>query len=150
MSTTVDTRVVDYRGAARRHAADADLLLAQGRLPNAGQLYGFAAECGLKWMIKECGALVGPDNGFPRKSRYRQHLPRLIDLLDEMENLANGRYASHFLAYLHDVDDLADWDIDDRYRAEGDVNLASVPAWQNAVRQVLAALDAGLPEGDLT
>ena len=42
----------NYAQAARRHNADATLLLANQRIANADHLYGFAAECALVKIIQ--------------------------------------------------------------------------------------------------
>lgn len=39
---------VDFLSSAMRHLRDGDYLKSNGYVENAGQLYGFVAECGLK------------------------------------------------------------------------------------------------------
>lgn len=77
MSTTPLT--VNYEQAARRHLTDAETLFNQGRMPNAGQLYGFAAECGLKAMLLACGVAPDADGGISKRHPLRQHMPTLTD-----------------------------------------------------------------------
>ncbi|MBF0176839.1 MAG: hypothetical protein HQL63_08335 [Magnetococcales bacterium] len=43
-----------YDQAAMRHFRDAQLLEKEGRLANADQLYGFAAECAIKFAVAGC------------------------------------------------------------------------------------------------
>ncbi len=49
---------IDFLDAAGRHRADAELLFEHGRWPNADQLYGLAAECGLKAVMEVLGMPV--------------------------------------------------------------------------------------------
>ncbi len=44
----------NYKNAARRHYEDAEILFNRLRWANADQLYGLAAECGLKCRINYC------------------------------------------------------------------------------------------------
>jgi hypothetical protein len=71
---------VDFPASARRHLADAKLLEANGRLANAGHLYGFAAECGLKALLIWHGYPTDPE-GSPdpkRKPTFRVHISELV------------------------------------------------------------------------
>lgn len=56
-------QVVDFRHAANRHYRDGNLLMANGRQANAGQLYGFTAECGIKWLLVWKGYPSDPVTG---------------------------------------------------------------------------------------
>lgn len=42
---------VNYAAAARRHLSDGRILQGQGRHANAGQLFGFSVECGIKALL---------------------------------------------------------------------------------------------------
>jgi hypothetical protein len=69
---------VDYKSAARRHFKDAELLYKEGRLANAGQLYGFNAECGLKALLATCGVDIDEKGDIDKN--YRKHITPLARL----------------------------------------------------------------------
>lgn len=64
----------NYTEAAERHQHDAKLLDKYGRLDNADQLYGFAAECALKAALVQLG-----------RFRDDQHKVHINDLWDKMQ-----------------------------------------------------------------
>lgn len=68
----------DFCGAAMRHFRDGDLLLDRGRIPNADQLFGFAAECAIKSALVALPGFVA--NGELAK-RYREHISELWELV---------------------------------------------------------------------
>jgi hypothetical protein len=43
--------MVNFYESSKRHYVDVVLLQNNDRLPNAGQLYGFSAECGVKALM---------------------------------------------------------------------------------------------------
>ena len=57
------TKMVDFSGAGRRHYKDAELLKSDNRIPNAGHLFGFAAECGIKALLVSHGLSTDPTTG---------------------------------------------------------------------------------------
>jgi hypothetical protein len=137
---------IDYKGAARRHFKDAELLRLQGRSENAGQLYGFNAECGLKAILVALGAKVSPDGdiSFP----YRQHVSTLInDLSLALTTLPNARAASPYAAHLINLQDFQDWNVDHRYWNTSFVPVSSLPKWQKAAQDIEAMLDAATSDG---
>lgn len=140
MNTAIAPKV-NYEEAARRHYQDARYLLDQKRLGNTGQLLGFAAECGMKSMLVACGAPVTAAGDVTKASRFREHLPKLIDLMDQIENLSDSRLAGEFLARIGDLDRLRDWDIHHRYWSDAELPIASVSDWQQATHDILLAID---------
>lgn len=146
MSATT-TPAVNYEEAARRHHKDAQYLIGQGRQANAGQLLGFAAECGMKSMLVACGAPVASGGDVTRDSGFREHLPKLIDLMDQIENLSDSRLAAAFLAQIGDLDRLRSWDVNHRYWSDAAVPIASIPDWQQATHDILMAIDKATGSG---
>jgi hypothetical protein len=49
------SKPVDFHQAGQRHFRDAELLRTHARNAAAGQLYGFAAECGIKFLLIKQG-----------------------------------------------------------------------------------------------
>lgn len=58
-----EIQMVHFRHAAIRHYNDGELLINNDRQANAGQLYGFAAECGIKWLLVWKGYPTDPISG---------------------------------------------------------------------------------------
>lgn len=145
----VSTAVVDYKGAARRHLIDATRLLANQRPANAGQLFGFSVECGLKALLVATGEPSAPDGGLPSTSAFRRHLPHLGTLIAAMSTLPDGRMANGFQAYMPSLAALQNWSIDHRYWRESAMPLASLPNWELAAMEVDDMLDKATADGVL-
>jgi hypothetical protein len=63
----------DYKNAARRHYKDAEILYSRLRWANADQLYGLAAECGLKAvMVGLCASTKS--SGDLKKPKHSVHI----------------------------------------------------------------------------
>jgi hypothetical protein len=67
----------DYKNAACRHYEDAEILFKQLRWANADQLYGLAAECGLKAVMVGLGARTKSSGDLKKHSL---HIAILNDL----------------------------------------------------------------------
>ena len=103
--TTVPHRE-DYADAHRRHWEDAELLYGEKRWPNADQLYGLSAECGLKAVMRRLGMPAET----PRK--YWEHLPKLWPMFEDFARERNGVL---YLQLLPAGEPFEDWSIRDRY-----------------------------------
>jgi hypothetical protein len=68
----------DFLDAHHRHMTDAETLFQAKRIANADQLYGFAAECGLKKLMGIFGMLVAAD-GSPTDKTDRVHAEKVWD-----------------------------------------------------------------------
>src|ERR1039457_4541548 len=103
---------VDFHGSALRHIADADLLESNNRLPNAGHLYGYVAECGLKALLIGLGYPTDLE-GSPaqKKPNFRVHINGLLAPATFMSlNLfLNGRAGAKYLALISGIGDFSDW-----------------------------------------
>lgn len=149
---------VDYAQAARRHLRDGEALYRADRHANAGQLFGFAAECGLKAMLVACKVAVGADGCLPPahpaqskgKHPLREHVPVLLDRITQHGQLIpDGVAATRYLATMPRLVDFKDWSIDHRYWREGALPLDSVAGWCLAAGEVGAMLDAAEQDGVL-
>lgn len=156
MSTVPNT--VAYEQAARRHLTDAESLFNQGRLPNAGQLYGFAAECGLKAMLIACGVAPAADGGLPdhhptnhgKRHPLRQHMPTLPGRIAAHGQLIpDGLQASRYMATIPSVTHFNDWSVDHRYWGDAALPVGSVSKWQSAAKEVTTMLDQAKQDGVL-
>jgi hypothetical protein len=158
MSNAVNTQV-NYAEAARRHLKDAEALYTSGRRANAGQLFGFAAECGLKALLIACKVPAGPDGGLPqvhptkpdRKHPLREHVPRLMDRIAQHGQLIpDGASATRYMARLPGLMHFNNWSIDHRYWRETALPLASVTDWRVAASEVGTMLDQAKQDGVLS
>lgn len=99
--------------AALRHRRDAALLQRRGRRENASQLYGFAAECALKFALIRFGL---PSNalGEPSERRHRVHIQ---DFWDIATGFLQGRVGARLNSLLGAERPFAAWSETHRYRA---------------------------------
>lgn len=156
-SAPVPPRVA-YEVAARRHMTDAEALFISGRLANAGQLYGFVAECGLKAMLMSCGIQPDAEGGVPGKRPapdkgkhpLREHVPILMsNITAEFQIIPDGVQASRYLALVPNRNDFHDWLIDHRYWRETALPIGSVAQWRTAAREITTMLDQAKQDGVL-
>lgn len=148
---------VAYELAARRHMTDAETLFTAGRLANAGQLYGFVAECGLKAMMIACGIQADADGGIPGKRPapdkgkhpMREHVPLLMtNITADFHMIPDGVQANRYLALVPKRHDLHDWLIDHRYWRDTALPV-SVNLWRAAAREISTMLDQAKQDGVL-
>ncbi len=157
MSTTPQT--VNYEQAARRHLTDAETLFNQGRMPNAGQLYGFAAECGLKAMLLACGVAPDTDGGIPaihptkpkKGHPLRQHMPILTDrIANHGQLIPDGLQATMYMSLMPNLGQFDDWSVDHRYCSDAATPETSVAQWRHAAKEVATMLDQAKQDGVLS
>lgn len=134
----------DYLDAAWRHHNDATLLYEKERWPNADQLYGLAAECGLKAIMQALGMRLGK-HGAPEERRHRVHIDTLWD---EYQTFVFGREAEQLAALGTNV--FTDWSIHQRYWSTRKIERDAVDRHKNGAETVwrlvsLARLDGRLP-----
>ncbi|MDN8035783.1 hypothetical protein [Burkholderia vietnamiensis] len=130
---------VDYIDAARRHLADAHLLRDSGRLPNAGQLFGFAVECGLKAALIDTHEASVDANGIIVRP-FKKHPPELINLALPLNISPNPRAAA-VVAMLPRLRTMLDWNVDHRYWASHAAPTASLDAWEETAIEIDLMLD---------
>ena len=136
----------DYFGAARRHWDDAALLEAHDRLANAGQLYGFVAECGVKAVLTWHGYAVADE---PRSGLgFKTHINKLAGQItfQRLALFLSGRSGARHLAQIPSIGNFADWDVAHRYYAEPDLP-PSLPKWKAAASEVGRLLDQARLDG---
>lgn len=141
---------VDYAAAARRHYQDAQLLLGAGKHANAGQLYGFVAECGLKAVLVISGVRRDADGSVPDPKTFRQHMPQLSSRISTLGHLIpDGRLAQTYFARMPSISHFHDWSVDHRYWRDSALPSASVVAWAAAAKEVGEMLDQAKQDGVL-
>lgn len=142
---------VDYSAAARRHFKDADLLNANGRSVNAGYLYGYVAECGLKALLVWHGYPTDAEGSVGRNApNFKLHVDALVDAttFPGVQLYLNGRSGAQYLAMIPSISDFSDWRVDHRYYRDSEVP-ASLAKWKAAAEEMARMLDyaktCGLP-----
>lgn len=121
----------DFSTAAVRHWHDGSLLQENGRLGNADQLYGFAAECAVKSVLTK---VVGEIDRF-----RRQH----IEVLWDRANIQSVHRGYPALAtVLRANNPFTDWTTDHRYAADNIVGATALARHRQAAVRLLGA--AGL------
>lgn len=108
---------VSFTEAAGRHATDARSLDAARRIANANHLWGFAAECALKAVLR---AIDGPtlftSDGMP-KPPYKSHIDKLWP---EVLTFLSGRSEAYLTSLLPATNPFARWSVHGRYAADAD------------------------------
>lgn len=99
---------LDFKNAARRHHASAELLYKKKYWGDADHLYGFAAECALKAIMVHFGAPTKSED--LKQNRHRKHIDALWH---EYNNFLSGRNQAAYV--LSPQNPFADWDIAQRY-----------------------------------
>jgi len=138
---------VNFRDASKRHLRDAVELQTLGRLPNAGQLYGFSAECGLKALLVAHGLACTPDGDIKRGQSLRAHVPNLSQAVASLTVFPDGRNATRYISMLSKLADFNDWSIDHRYWDETVLPVGAIPRWSAAAKEVGAMLTAAELDG---
>ncbi|HRD91908.1 MAG TPA: hypothetical protein PLR37_16470 [Candidatus Accumulibacter phosphatis] len=133
------TKRVDYAGCARRHFKDADKLHQSGGHANAGQLYGFSVECGLKALLIQSGTPADAEGGIA--GEFKEHMPRLAQMIAAMTTLPDGRSASALLAAVPHLGKMRDWKIEHRYWKVAALPRQSLPNWAAAAQEMVNHLD---------
>lgn len=153
--SAVGAASVSYFESARRHFTDAGTLLSSSRLANAGQLFGIAAECGIKAILVASKVPVDHEGSIGRMhgqkgKGFKDHWPQLGQtLIDLAGAIPDSRTATTYLSTLSNLAHFSDWLIDHRYWRDGALPLTSVAHWQVAAAEVMAALDQAKEDGIL-
>lgn len=151
--------MIDFKSSATRHYNDAEYLTADNRHANAGQLFGFCAECGLKALLISQGYPRNQD-GSPSKNRkqleahnpplpyIRIHINELQKIFTNIQQWESGRGANYLAMIEQSITNFSDWSTDHRYYAENKIPL-SLPQWQQAARNAMLMLQQATIDGVL-
>lgn len=139
---------VDFPVSARRHMDDARLLEAKNRLPNAGHLYGYVAECGLKALLTWHGHPTDADGSPVQSSGFRVHVDQLVitTTFTSLKLFVNSRSGAKYLAMIPSIDAFSDWKVHHRYFSEAALP-ASFLKWKAAAHEVGRMLDEARLDG---
>lgn len=141
---------ISFHGAALRHCADTELLQANQRIANAGHLYGFVAECGLKALLVACGLPTEMDGDISKAGRkgtdFRWHVDELAGQINMIHSFLDGRTMAGYLVHIPDIANFCNWSTAHRYYDEVCIP-ASFEQWRLAALQVMKMLDAVKVDG---
>lgn len=149
---------IDFSASTQRHYQDARLLEDNSRLANAGQLYGFCAECGIKALLISLGYPTVADGSpighrehgmqNPRIPYIRVHIDKLTEIKNELVTYASGRSGAKYLALIPNIGSFVDWSVDHRYYDQHQIP-ASLPAWKGAATEMMQMMDTAISDGVL-
>lgn len=117
----------DYTAAAKRHWKDAGLLDEEERWENADHHYGFAAECALKSALERMGFF---------RDEHRKHINVLWN---KMQATAFQKRFPGLVGLLSGANRFADWDVEQRYEADGAVTEEAMRAHKDCAQRLLIA-----------
>ena len=128
----------DFSKSARRHFEAARRLdqPTGGVRDVAGYLFGVAAECALKQIMRESGMMPLPP-AQRREDPFYAHFPALKTLLT---SAVCGRREGDLRRWSADAMFMADWDTDMRYAPAKDVLEKDVDRWREAAEKVIGAM----------
>lgn len=144
---------INFSASAKRHFNDALLLEESNRLANAGQLYGFCAECGIKALLISLGyptdAEGSPINQPLAGDPYlRKHINQLVAIRIQIDTYASGRSGAKYLALIPNIDSFSDWSVDHRYYDQDQIP-PSISAWQQAATEIMRMMQEASSNGVL-
>lgn len=141
---------IAFHDAAMRHYADAKLLETDHRHANAGHLYGFVAECGIKALLVAGGLAVDAEGDIQRYQgqNFRRHIDQLAIQINAVDSFLQGRAMAGYLAHIPDIADFRDWNTAHRYYDESQIP-HSLDKWRYAASQVMTMLDAVRLDGKI-
>jgi len=145
--------IVNFSASAKRHFRDAELLESNQREANAGQLYGFCAECGVKAVLIAIGyptdsdgsPIATPQAGEPK---IRKHINELIAINGQISSYASGRGGAKYLALIPNINSFDDWSVHHRYYDQQYIPL-SLDIWKGAAAETMKMLDEAKLDGVL-
>lgn len=123
----------DMEASARRHLEAADAL-PDKRHDVAGYLFGIAAECGIKAMMRESGFPV-PEK---REGPYYQHFPELRTSL--RDSVMQGRRFQVLRRFIEDDSFMQQWDVSMRYSKGSEIKPEWVERWKDQAKNVVSCI----------
>jgi hypothetical protein len=124
---------IDLPASARRHLAAADALANSGHHSVAGYLYGLAAECAVKAMMREAGLL--PDASVSRRDDpFFVHFPELRTMLRDRLQRRGGTPLTRLI---EDDDFMNNWCTRMRYSHGRDIRRTWIDKWAKQARQAV-------------
>jgi len=143
--------MINFTASTKRHFQDAQLLEANNRRANAGQLYGFCAECGLKALLIALGYPTDADGSpvdrkehkkqDPNVPYIREHINKLTKIMTQIDVYASGRNGAKYIALIPNIGLFSDWLVDHRYYDQQQIP-PSLSAWKDAAAEMMKMIAA--------
>ncbi|OIP35550.1 MAG: hypothetical protein AUK27_04175 [Deltaproteobacteria bacterium CG2_30_66_27] len=125
----------DFASAAVRHFRDGTLLEGERRIPNADQLFGFAAECAIK------SALVGLPGCADSGGLARKHVVHIDELWGRAQLQSIQKRYPGLMAVLKGLQQpFADWSTNQRYGPDDIVTEEVLKCHHRAALRVLGSV----------
>lgn len=132
---------LDLRNSSLRHFYAAEHLNTPNTMstkPVAGYLYGIAAECALKEIMRDSGMRpLAPERR--RDDPFYAHFPDLKTLL---RDCVQGRRAGELRRYAEDGQLMNEWDTAMRYAPGKDIRPQNIDRWREHAERLRQAMDA--------
>ncbi len=129
----------DMRRTAYRHLEAADHLYKfTNRQDVAGYLYGIAAECALKQMMRDSGMCPLSEEKRSDDPFYA-HFEVLKSIL---RDTSEGRRKGELIAFSSDTSFMQHWDITMRYSHGKDIDPRWIKKWAQDARRIIDEMDA--------
>lgn len=133
----------DFLDAHERHWEDAERLFQAQRWANADHLYGMAAECGLKQLMRAFGMSFDTARGQPRKSLDRAHAD---GIWARYESYRCGHHRGAGYA-LPDPNPFSNWNASQRYAHQKHFDQARVQAHRSGADVIKELIKKARKEG---
>lgn len=125
---------IDLENSAERHFVASEQLYRNPQNKGvAGYLYGIAAECALKALMRDSGIRTDSNR---QADPFYAHFPSLKTLLS---NRIQGRH-SQTLSRFMSSSFMQEWDIGMRYAPENDISQCKVDLWRKQAKQAIDAM----------
>lgn len=134
----------NFKVAAKRHYDDAKYLNGDGRVVNAGQLYGLAAECCIKAVLmSQPNCTINP--------RDVGHINQAISsrYINQLSISVQGRSSQNYYAMIPNIQYFGRWRIAHRYWEDSAIP-NDIEDWQTAAREARLMLDQAIVDGVVT
>jgi len=125
---------IDMPAAAKRHLKAADRLVPGDCKDVAGYLYGIAAECAVKAMMREAGLPPVKDR---RDDPFYAHFP---DLRTALRDLLQGRKGTPLIRFINNDSFMNNWSTEMRYSHGKDIDARWIDVWAEQARQAVTSI----------
>ena len=140
----------NFKEAAKRHYEDARYLRSDNRQPNAGQLFGFSAECGIKALLVGLGHPTDASGGITPAWGLRGHIHQIHGVFGLLNQFGvDSRQSAKYHAMVPHLGDFSDWHTDHRYASAAEILLPLVEKWDSAAQEVLKMVQEAEFSGDI-
>jgi hypothetical protein len=125
----------NYADAALRHWKDAQLLERENCVENADHHYGIAAECAIKKVL--VGLPAFSNSGVLTES-YKEHINILWG---KVNHQSLQKSYPNLLARLKERNSFSDWEIGQRYSADGSISKVAMELHKKSASRLLGAVN---------